>query len=65
MTVKTSKTDFARIAEDLGCVGIRVEQPGEIAAAFKKALSLNKPVVVDVVTDPSCRAPGPWTPPVK
>jgi hypothetical protein len=26
---------------------------------------LNKPVVVDVVTDPACRAPGPWTPPVK
>ena len=62
---KFSKTDFARIAQDLGCVGIRVEQPGEIAAAFKKALSLNKPVVVDVVTDPACRAPGPWTPPVK
>ena len=24
---KFSKTDFARIAEDMGCVGIRVEQP--------------------------------------
>ena len=62
---KFSKTDFARIAEDMGCVGIRVEHPGEIAAAFKKALSLKRPVVVDVVTDPACRAPGPWTPPVK
>jgi acetolactate synthase-1/2/3 large subunit len=59
---KFSKTDFARIAEDMGCVGIRVEQPGEVAGAFKKALSLNKPVVVDVVTDPSCKPPGPWTP---
>jgi acetolactate synthase-1/2/3 large subunit len=62
---KFSKTDFAKIAEDMGCVGIRVENPEEIAGAFKKALSLKKPVVVDVVTDPACRAPGPWTPPVK
>jgi len=48
---KFSKTDFARIAEDMGCVGIRVESPEGIAPAFKKALSLNRPVVVDVVTD--------------
>jgi acetolactate synthase-1/2/3 large subunit len=62
---KFSKTDFAKIAEDMGCVGIRVEDPEEIAGAFKKALSLNRPVVVDVVTDPACKAPGPWTPPVR
>jgi acetolactate synthase-1/2/3 large subunit len=62
---KFSKTNFAKIAEDMGCVGIRVENPEEIAGAFKKALSLKKPVVVDVVTDPACRAPGPWTPPIK
>jgi acetolactate synthase-1/2/3 large subunit len=62
---KFSKTDFAKIAEDMGCVGIRVENPEEIAGAFKRALSLKKPVVVDVVTDPACRAPGPWTPPIK
>jgi acetolactate synthase I/II/III large subunit len=62
---KFSKTDFAKIAENMGCVGIRVEKPEDIGGAFKKALSLNRPVVVDVVTDPACRAPGPWTPPVK
>ena len=62
---KFSKTDFAKIAEDMGCVGIRVENPEDIAGAFKKALSLNRPVVVDVVTDAGCRAPGPWTPPVQ
>ena len=60
---KFSKTDFAKIAENMGCVGIRVENPEDIAEAFKEALSLNKPVVVDVVTDAACRAPGPWTPP--
>lgn len=61
---KFQKTDFAKLAEDMGCVGIRVEQPGQIAEAFKRALSLNRPVVVDVVTDSACRAPAPWTPPV-
>jgi acetolactate synthase-1/2/3 large subunit len=62
---KFSKTDFAKIAQDLGCIGIRVESPEGIAPAFKEALSSNKPAVIDVVTDPACRAPGPWTPPVK
>ena len=62
---KFSATNFAKIAEDMGCVGIRVENPDDIGEAFKKALSLKKPVVVDVVTDAACRAPGPWTPPIK
>lgn len=61
---KFQKTDFAKLAEDMGCVGIRVEQPGQIAEAIKRALSVNRPVVVDVVTDSACRAPAPWTPPV-
>jgi acetolactate synthase-1/2/3 large subunit len=57
-----SPTNFARIAEDMGCLGIRVEKPGEIAGALKKAFSTrDRPVVVDVVTDASAHAP--WTPP--
>src|SRR6267142_2092865 len=32
-----SKVDFARIAEDMGAVGIRVEKPGEIGAAIDTA----------------------------
>jgi len=43
--------NFARIAEAFGCVGIRVEKPGEIGNAIKRAFGLNKPVVIDVVTD--------------
>jgi acetolactate synthase-1/2/3 large subunit len=57
--------NFARIAEEMGCYGIRVEQPGEISEALKKALASNRPAVVDVVTDVNCKAPSPWTPPVK
>ncbi len=54
------ETDFARIAEDMGCLGIRVENPQEIAGAIERALRAGRPAVVDVVTDGSCKAP--WIP---
>jgi len=44
-------TDFARLAEDLGALGIRVERPGEIRPALEKALEARRPAVVDVVTE--------------
>ncbi len=43
--------NFAKIAEGFGCVGIRVEKPGEIKDALKRAFGMNKPVVIDVVSD--------------
>ena len=43
--------NFAKIAEDFGWVGIRVEKPGEIRDAITIALAMNKPVVIDVVSD--------------
>ena len=53
---------FLDIAEDLGCVGIRVERPDEIAPALREASAADRPAVVDVVTDANCPAPEPWTP---
>jgi acetolactate synthase I/II/III large subunit len=47
--------NFAKVAEDLGCLGIRVENPNEIAGALKKALEAASPVVIDVVTDENCK----------
>jgi acetolactate synthase-1/2/3 large subunit len=44
-------TNFARIAEEMGCFGIRVEQPQDIGAAIQEALAQEKPAVVDVVTE--------------
>jgi len=49
--------NFARIAEDMGALGIRVERPGDIAPALKQALAANRPVVIDVVTDIEVLAP--------
>ncbi len=45
------ETNFARIAEEMGCFGIRVEQPEDIRDAIQQALDQEKPAVVDVVTD--------------
>ena len=55
-------TNFAKIAEDIGCMGIRVETPDAIAPALMEALSADKPVVVDVLTDQACKPPATWSP---
>jgi len=49
--------NFARLAEDMGALGIRVEQPGEIAPALAQALAAKRPAVIDVVTDIEALAP--------
>ena len=49
--------NFAKIAEDMGAVGIRVEQPGDLPGALDQAFSANRPVVLDVTTDIDALAP--------
>jgi acetolactate synthase I/II/III large subunit len=44
-------TNYARMAEEMGCVGIRVEKPGEIRGALERACAAGRPALVDVVTD--------------
>ncbi len=53
-------TDLAQVARDMGCQGIRVERPDEIAGALDEAFTLDAPVVVEVITDLHCAAPKPW-----
>ena len=53
--------NFAKIAEGFGCVGMRVEKAADLDDTLKKAIAMNKPVVVDVVTDMYAIAPHPWT----
>ena len=52
-----SKVNFAKIAEDMGALGIRVEKPGELKSAFDQAFSANRPVVLDVVSEINALAP--------
>jgi acetolactate synthase-1/2/3 large subunit len=50
---------LAKIAETMGCFGIKVEQPDEIQSTLEQAIASGKPAVVDVVTDIDAMAPLP------
>ncbi len=50
-------TNFAKLAEDMGALGIRVEKPDEIAPALARAIAAKRPAVIDVVTDIEALAP--------
>jgi acetolactate synthase-1/2/3 large subunit len=52
-----STVNFARIAEEMGALGIRVEKPGEIAPAIERGFKAGRPVIIDVVTDVDALAP--------
>ena len=57
-----SEFNFAKVAEAMGCAAFRVEQPGEIKGALQKAFTLEKPVVVEVLSDVNLMAPIAWAP---
>ncbi len=54
--------DFAGIAESMGCLGITVHKPGDIASALEQAFAADRPVVIDVKTDIDGIAPRAWMP---
>jgi pyruvate dehydrogenase (quinone) len=43
---------YARYAELLGFLGIRVEKPEEVGPAWDEALSADRPVLYEAITDP-------------
>jgi acetolactate synthase I/II/III large subunit len=49
--------DFARVATDIGALGIRVERPADFAGALREALKSGRPALIDVVTDVEALAP--------
>jgi acetolactate synthase-1/2/3 large subunit len=53
---------FARVAEAMGCVGIRVERPDDIRPALEKALGAHAPVVVEVISDVDAMSQRAWRP---
>ena len=53
--------NFVKVAESLGCMGIRVEKPEQMGPAIEKALAARKPVVIDTVTDHRAFSPKTWT----
>lgn len=50
--LSTDVPNFAKWAESMGCVGIRVDDPSEVETAIDKANSINdRPVVIDFCVD--------------
>ncbi len=54
--------NFARMAESMGCFGITVNKPSELAGALDQAVAAGKPAVVDVKTHIEGIAPKAWIP---
>jgi acetolactate synthase-1/2/3 large subunit len=52
--------NFARVAEEMGCLGIRVEHPDELGDALQRAFAAERPVVVDVTSDIEALAARAW-----
>ena len=55
-----AETDYARVAEAMGCRGIRVEQPAALEGALRTGLSGTGPTVIDLVVtrDPAKMLPA-------
>ncbi len=51
-TTLERKTDFVKLAEAFGAVGMRAETPEEFKKVFKEAYSMRAPVVIDCAVDP-------------
>ena len=52
-----SDVDFATIAEAMGALGLRVENPADLASALDIAFAAGRPAVIDVVSDIEAFAP--------
>lgn len=56
-----SNVNFAKVAESLGCVGMRIEKPSELPRALEQAIAARRPVVIDAVTDHRAFSQKTWT----
>jgi len=57
IAVDFTSVDHAAIARACGVHGIRVEKGEDMGAALDEAFALNKPVLIDVITDPTAAPP--------
>jgi acetolactate synthase-1/2/3 large subunit len=55
---KFRDTDFSKIAQEMGCFGVRVQRPEDLRGALKKALEAEEAAVVDVSPTPNTMLPG-------
>jgi acetolactate synthase-1/2/3 large subunit len=60
MWVFNPHVDYARVAEAMGCVGVRVERPSDLAGALERAFQAERPVVIDAISDIKAFPSDPW-----
>lgn len=56
---------YAQYAQMIGLEGIRIDRPEQIVSAFDRAMSADKPVVVEAVTDPNVPLLPPYVSPAQ
>jgi len=54
--------NLAKVAEALGCSAFRVETPAQLKELLPRAVAMNKPVLLDCISDEQALAPTAWTP---
>lgn len=54
--------NLAQAAEALGCAAFRVERPGELKALLPRAFAMDRPVLIDCVSEESALAEKAWIP---
>ncbi|MBR4295982.1 MAG: biosynthetic-type acetolactate synthase large subunit [Clostridia bacterium] len=50
-TVLGRQTDFVKLAEAFGAIGIRAETEEEFSKAFEEAINAGRPVIIDTIVD--------------
>jgi pyruvate dehydrogenase (quinone) len=48
--------DFAKVAEAMGILGVRIEQPHDVRSGLQRALEHDGPAVIDVLVEPNALA---------
>jgi acetolactate synthase-1/2/3 large subunit len=54
--------DMAKMAEAMGCAAFRVEKPSELKVLLPKAFAMNRPVLLDCISEEQALAPTAWLP---
>jgi acetolactate synthase-1/2/3 large subunit len=52
--------DFSKVAQAIGCFGVRVRRPRDLRPALERAFASGLPAVVDVASDIDGIAPPAW-----
>jgi acetolactate synthase-1/2/3 large subunit len=52
-----AEVDHAALAKACGCPSIRINDPAAIAAALKRGIEGNEPLLIEVMTDPEAHPP--------